>query len=204
MGKIDVAILEALATAINISVQKYSEAKGTDQENACLVRMNFIKQFVEDVHFLSNHSEYESLSQRYGNLIIRDMLEQLIEFLYLQKKPERVNEYLGLTIDLEALGRKTSIIEKEKLFGDKRYLNVRPSVSEMAREIEEKNAGDGKLTLYKLYQIFSERCHNSYFSAFLDDINKSGSDAPVHGLSDSQGNDLHIMILYVLEAYGKQ
>lgn len=203
MSKLDVAKLETLTMAINVSVEKYNDAIGTAQENGCLIKMNFIKQFAEDVYFLSDHSENESFSRRYGNLIIRDMLEQLIEFLYLQKNHALVDEYLGLKIDFDALGRKTSIVEKEKLFGDKRYLNVRPSVSEMAKEIEEKNNGDGKLTLYKLYQILSERCHNSYFSAFLDDINKAGFGVSAHGLSDSQVNDLHIMILYVLEAYGK-
>lgn len=204
MGKIDVAILEAMATAINVSVQKYDDARGTDQENACLVKMNFIKQFAEDVCFLSDHSEHEGFSRRYGNLIIRDMLEQLIEFLYLQKNPHLADEYLGLKINFEALERKTSIVKKEELFGEKRYLNGRPSVSEMAKEIDEKKPGDTKLTLYKLYQILSERCHNSYFSSFLDDINKSGLDVSSHELSDSQIQDIHIMILYVLEEYGKR
>lgn len=204
MGKIDVAILDAMATAISVSAQEYSDAKGTAQENACLVKMNFIKQFAEDVYFLNDYSEHEHFSRRYGNLIIRDMLEQLIEFLYLQKHPDLADEYLGLKVDFDALGRKTSIVEKEKLFGDKRYLNVRPPVWEMAKEIGEKSAGEGKLTLYKLYQILSEHCHNSYFSAFLDDINKSCLGVSAYGLSDSQVNDLHIMILYVLEEYGKQ
>lgn len=204
MGKIDVAILEAMTTAINASVQKYNDARGTDQENVCLVRMNFIKHFTEDVYFLHDHSEHEGFSRRHGNLIIRDMLEQLIEFLYLQKNPNLTNEYLGLKIDLEALERKTSIVKKEEMFGDKRFLNDRPSVSEMAKGIEEKNTADGRLTLYKLYKILSERCHNSYFSSFLDDINKSGLGVSTYGLSDSQVNDLHIMILYVLEEYGMQ
>ena len=132
------------------------------------------------------------------------MLEQLIEFLYLQKNPHLIDEYLGLKIDLDALERKTSIVQKEELFGEKRYLNDRPSVSEMAKEIDEKKPVDGKLTLYKLYQILSEHCHNSYFSSFLDDINKSSLGVSTHGLSDSQVNDLHIMILYVLEEYGMQ
>lgn len=204
MSKIDVAILKAMETAINVSAQKYNDAIGTAQENMCLVKMNFIKHFAGDVYFLNDHSEYEGFSRRYGNLIIRDMLEQLIEFLYIQKKPDLSDEYLGLKIDLEALDRKTSIVKKEEMFGDKRYLNGRPSVSEMAKEIEEKNTCVGKLTLYKLYQILSERCHNSYFSSFLDDINKSGSGVSAHGLSDSQMGDLHIMILYVLEEYGMQ
>jgi len=204
MGKIDVAILEAMATAINISVHKYDDSRGTDQENASLIKMNFIKQFAEDVFFLNDHSEQAGFSRRYGNLIIRDMLEQLIEFLYLQKHPNLADEYLGLKIDLEALERKTSIVKKEELFGEKRYLNGRPSVSEMAKEIDEKNSGDRKLTLYKLYQILSEQCHNSYFSSFLDIINKSCLGVSAHGLSDSQIQDIHIMILYVLEEYGKQ
>ena len=116
MSKIDAAILEALAQAITNSVKKLDASAGTDKEHICWVKMIFIKHFTEDVFFLSDHSEDETFSRRNGNLIIRNMLEQLIEFLYLLKNPHHAGEYLGLTINFEALNRKQSLVKKEDSF----------------------------------------------------------------------------------------
>lgn len=157
MGKIDEAIISALAQAITFSVQELDASAGTEKEHICWVKMNFIKHFTEDVLFLNDHSEENTFSQRYGNLIIRDMLEQLIEFLYLLKNPYRAEEYLGLTINIEELNRKKSVVRKEELFGEKRYnkgTDGRPSVADMAEAIGEKSSGNGNLTLYKLQDSF--------------------------------------------------
>ena len=204
MGKIDVAIIEALAQATTISVQELDASAGTDKEHICWVKMNFIKHFTEDVFFLNDHSEDETFSRRNGNLIIRNMLEQLIELLYLLKNPHHAEEYLGLTIDFEELNRKQSLVKKEELFGEKRYNkdeNCRPSVSEMAQDIGEKSSNNQNLTLYKLYQILSERCHNSYFSSLLDDVNKVHHSIPNGGLSESQIKDVQIMSAIILAEF---
>ena len=201
MGKIDEAIIDALAQAITSSVQELDDSTGTEKEHICWVKMNFVKHFAEDVLFLNDHSEDNTFSRRYGNLIIRDMLEQLIEFLYLLKNPQLAEEYLGLTINIKALNRKKSIVVKEELLGKKRYnkgMASRPSVSDMAEAIGEKSSGNGNLTLYKLYKILSERCHNAYFSSLLDDVNKVHHSIPTGGLSDGQIKDVLIMIAIVL------
>ena len=109
MGKIDAAILEALAQAITSSVDELDASAGTEKEHICWVKMNFIKHFTEDVQFLNNHSEDDTFLRRHENLIIRDMLEQLIEFLYLLKKPHLAESYLGLTIDFAEYNRKQSV-----------------------------------------------------------------------------------------------
>lgn len=202
MGKIDAAILEALAQAITSSVQELDASAGTEKENICWVKMNFIKHFTEDVFFLNDHSEDNAFLRRYGNLIIRDMLEQLVEFLYLLKNPYHAEEYLGLTINFEELKRKQSLVKKEELFGEKRYnkgSDGRPSVSEMAKDIGEKSSANGNITLYKLYQILSEQCHNSYFSSLLDDVNKVHYSILTSGLNESQIRDVLIMTLIVLD-----
>ena len=204
MGKIDAAILEALAQALIFSVQELDASAGTEKEHICWVKTNFIKHFAEDVFFLNDHSEDNTFSQRYGNLIIRDMLEQLIEFLYLLKNPHHAEEYLGLTINFEEIKRKQSIVKKEELFGEKRYnkgSDGRPSVSDMAKTIGEKSLTDGSLTLYKLYQILSERCHNAYFSSLLDDVNKVHFSIPTGGLDEGQIKDVLIMAAIVLSEY---
>lgn len=204
MSKIDAAIFEALAQAMTLSVRELDNSAGTEKEHICWVKTNFIKHFTEDVFFLNEHSEDNTFSRRYGNLIIRDMLEQLIEFLYLLKNPHLAEEYLGLTISSEEIERKQSIVNKEELFGKKRYnkeSDGRPSVSDMAKAIGEKNSGNGNLTLYKLYTILSERCHNSYFSALLDDVNKVNSSIPSCGLDEGQIKEILIMTAIVLTEY---
>lgn len=201
MSKIDAAILEALAQAITFSVQELDSSAGTERENICWIRTNFIKHFTEDVFFLNDHSVDNTFSHRYGNLIIRDMLEQLIEFLYLMKKPHRAEEYLGFTINLEKVYGKQSLIRKAELLGEKRYnkgSDGRPSVSEMAQAIGEKSSSNRNLTLYKLYQLLSDMCHNSYFSSLLDDVHKVHHSTPNGGLNERQLNDIMIMTAIVL------
>ena len=204
MGKIDADIIEALAKAIVISVQDLDASVETEKKHVCWVKTNFIKHFTEDVLFLNDHSEDETFSQRNGNLIIRNMLEQLIEFLYLMKNPHHAEEYLGLTIDLNEFERKSSLVKKQELFGKKRYNkdgNSRLSVSEMAKEIGEKSSNNENLTLYKLYQILSKQCHNSYFSSLLDDVNKVNHSIPNGGLNESQIRCLHIMSAIILSEF---
>ena len=204
MGKIDAAILEALAQAMTSSVHELDASAGSAKEHICWVKTNFIKHFTEDVLFLNDHSEDNSFCRRYGNLIIRDMLEQLIEFLYLLKNPHLAESYLGLTINFAEYNRKQSAIKKEELFGEKRYnkgMDSRPSVSDMAKAIGEKSSGNGNLTLYKLYEILSERCHNAYFSALLDDVNKVNYSIPASGLDEGQIRDVLIMAAVVLAEY---
>ena len=204
MGKIDVAIIEALALATAVSVQELDASAGTNKEHICWAKTNFIKHFTEDVFFLNDHSEDEAFSRRNGNLIIRNMLEQLIEFLYLLKNPHHAEEYLGLTINFDELNRKRSLVKKEELLGEKRYNkegNCRPSVAEMAQDIGEKSSNNQNLTLYKLYQILSEQCHNSYFSSLLDDVNKVHQLIPNCGLSENQIRYVHIMSTIVLSEF---
>ena len=204
MGKIDAAIIEALAKAITNSVQELDASAGTEKEHICWVKTNFIKHFTEDVFFLNDHSEDKGFLRRNGNLIIRNMLEQLIEFLYLLKNPHRAEEFLGLTINFDEIERKQSIVKKQELFGEKRYnkdRDSRPTVSEMAKEIGEKSSNNENLTLYKLYQILSDQCHNSYFSSLLDDVNKVHYSVSNGGLSESQIKDVQIMSAVVLSEF---
>ena len=63
----------------------------------------------------------------------------------------------------------------------------------MAKTIGEKSLTDGSLTLYKLYQILSERCHNAYFSSLLDDVNKVHFSIPTGGLDEGQIKDVLII-----------
>jgi len=117
MRKVDVAIIEALTETLNKSIQQYMTSLGSDTDNINLFKMNFIKKFSDDVIFLNDLSEIQIFIIVNGYLILRNMLEQLIEFLYVKKNPHLVDEYLGLKIDLNALQTKHSPVEGEHAFG---------------------------------------------------------------------------------------
>lgn len=198
MRKVDVSVIEALAKALDKTVQEYMQTIGTDQENFNLFRMNFIKKFSDDVMFLNDLSGKNDFYHRYGYLILRNMLEQFIEFLYVQKKRHLVDEYLGLKIDLDALREKHTPVEGERNFGKKRYTNNRPSVADMAKNIKEYKATVGTMTLYDTYCVLSERCHNSYFDSLLKDFNSVGTGVPNIGLNEEQITLLNALVTCVL------
>lgn len=201
MKKIDVAIIEALTETLNKSIKQYMASLGSDSENTNLFKMNFIKKFSDDFIFLNDLSGNADFYHRYGYLIMRNMLEQLIEFLYVKKNPHLVDEYLGLKIDLNALQTKHSPVEGEHAFGKKRYLKNRPHITKMAEDIGESKAADGALSLYDVYCILSEKCHNSYFDSLLKDFNSAGPGVPIIGLSDEHMTLLYSMTAVVLAEY---
>ena len=201
MRKVDVSIIEALTKALDNSVQKHMQELGTEQENFNLFRMHFIKKFSDDVMFLNDLSGVNDFYHRYGYLILRNMLEQLIEFLYVQKNKHLVDEYLGLKIDLDALKEKHNPVEGERCFGKKRYTNNRPTVADMAKDIKEYKATVGTMTLYDVYCVLSERCHNCYFDSFLKDINAINAGVPKIGLNEEQMMLLNTMIACALIEY---
>ena len=69
-----------------------------------------------------------------GNLIIRNMVEQLIEFLYLLKHTELINEYFG-----ENISQKLSeeVLDLSKTLEKLCFVNKRKTVTEMSKNIEQ-------------------------------------------------------------------
>ena len=201
MKKVDVAITESLTKTLNLSIQQYMASLGSDTENINLFKMNFIKKFSDDVMFLDDLSGNKDFYHRYGYLIMRNMLEQLIEFLYVKKNSHLVDEYLGLKIDLNVLQDKHSPVDGERTFGKKRYLENRPHISEMVKDIGEFKTTKDSLSLYDVYCILSEKCHNSYFDSLLNDFNSAGFGVPNVGLNDEHMTLLYAIIAVVLAEY---
>ena len=198
MYKVDAEQLHKLSQCLNIAVQEHEHAID-DQKQLTLFRMNYIKCFTDDVSFLNDLSGNPSFHVRYANLILRNMVEQLIEFLYISKHTELVDEYLGSKISTNNSSKKKSIVTALRRFGDYRFTNRRAEVSKMAADIKEKySKKENPLTLYNMYSILSDRCHNSYFSSLLDDFAKAFSDSHYIGLTQEQDNYLNTLIHIVL------
>ena len=203
MGKIDAAALEALVHVMNFAMQELDFSAEKEERNVRWLKANFIKHFTADVFFLNNHSEDCTFLHHHGNLIIRGMLEQLIEFLYLLKNSHRIEEYLGGTVNLEKVNSIQSLIEKAKLLMKKRYDNGRPSVYKMAENIGEVGSTEGTINLYGLYQLLSDESHNSYFSALLGDIHRVHHSTQSCGLRETQLIVVIIMIAIVLKEFNQ-
>lgn len=71
----------------------------------------------------------------------------------------------------------------------------------MAKDIGELKAADGALSLYDVYCILSEKCHNSYFDSLLKDFNSAGFGIPIIGLTDEHMTLLYAMTAVVLAEY---
>ena len=98
MQHIDPGKLQALALSLADAVMAHSNAPDENSKQVSMFRMNFIKKFTDDVLFLNDHSGQNDFHVRYANFILRNMVEQVIEFLYISKNTKLVDEYLGSEI----------------------------------------------------------------------------------------------------------
>jgi len=202
--QINETMIQALTKAFEVACDDYQNAHSTDREYYYLFRMNFVKKIVEDVRFLNSVGNTNNFYHRYANFVIRNMSEHLIEFCYLNKHPKLVKEYLGLRIKLDKFDRPHTPLQGARWFGKWRFKKGRKDIDEMAKDIGEYKHPDGSISLYDIFAMYSESCHNSYFDAFLDDISKIDTDTPTVGLTQEHITAVHALILCVLGEFPKQ
>ena len=154
------------------------------------LKILFLSNIREDVEFLSRT---ENLKVRYGNLIIRNMVEQLIEFKYLIKHPELIEDYMGNNIQINVDTTTTNEVNTLLKMGQGRFTNKRKHISEMAKDINE-DLSDVDLSLYDIYRILSDFGHNSYYFSCLDDVDEVEGKVPVRGIQEYQKSFLDIII----------
>lgn len=135
-------------------------------------------------------------------MILRDMVEQVIEFIYLMKHPDLIAEFMGDKIDNSKITANTPVKSTHRL-GNERYSGGRKSVSEMARDIGEKNLSERQPALYDIYQLLSEECHNSYFFSNLDNLSETENGEEKLALTEEQAQYLMIIIERFMDVYRK-
>ena len=181
-----------LIDEINIKFEKinseYIETNSYELKKIMQFKANFIKNILEDVLFLLETDGERKLSKKNSNIIIRNMVEQLIEFLYLLRHQELIKEYLGEHISST---QSNNIVELSRNLGRFRFSNKRKSVFDMAKDIEQYSIGD-RIVLYDIYIYLSEMCHNSYFVSWLKD-NEDVKERSGTGLGF-----IHIQILLII------
>ncbi len=136
--------------------------KKIDLDSPIFIKFIFSSMLLEDLEFLSTLEK-----KRYIDITLRNTLEQAIEFIYLIKYPEKINDYLGLNTEEISTNR---CPEKEfHKLASKRYKKNRLSVSKMVNAINKISSVDCTI-LYGMYIILSEKSHNSYYFEILNDI----------------------------------
>ena len=167
------------------------------------IKYSFSEHLLEDIDFLQMLSNCENLKTRYAYIILRGMVEQVIEFGYLMRHTELIPEFMGSKIDSNKINKNSNnkIIKSVHKMGSERYSEGRASVSKMADEIGEKRSNGNQMSLYEIYQILSEECHNSYFFANLENI--EGIEAEEKPLTEEQVQYLIIIIGRFMDIYRK-
>lgn len=157
-----------------------------------VVYKGFLSNFLQDLEFL-NQIPITLENQRYIFLILRNILEQIIIFKYLNKKykentPETANiykDYLGEYInfdDLQTSNEESSdtdsntetvkdIINSLKKIGGSRTSLYKNIFAKLSKEFEPIDEPDDA-SLYNLYCYLSDYCHNSYYHSILDVLGK--------------------------------
>lgn len=183
--------------AINFEILNLLNAKEENEEFICteeFVKYHFSKNIIEDTEFLNTLSGNPLFKVRHANMIIRDMIEQVIEFIYVMKNKAMIPDYLGINAPSNKLSSQNPIKGFRKLAGG-RFSDGRKTVSEMAIDIGEKKS------LYELYQLFSDKCHNSYYFSVLESVGEVETGIEQVALTEEQVNILTIVIDRFMETF---
>lgn len=135
-------------------------------------------------------------SNRYIDAIIRNMCEQVIEYLYIMKHQELIPIYFGENLK-EKYDEQEDSFKVFKQTGQERF-GKRKSVKEMAVDVGEYKSNDDKISLYDIFSVKAELEHNSYFHQIFDIIEEI-EDSENEG---EEADDLDYMFLsYILTAF---
>lgn len=164
------------------------------------IKFSFSNHLLEDIDFLTTLSGEQIFKPRHAYMILRDMVEQVIEFIYLMKHLDLITEFMGGKIDNSKISASMPIKSTHRM-GNERYSGGRKSVSEMARDIGEKNLSENQPALYDVYQLLSEKCHNSYFFSNMDNLGEIKNGEEKLALTEEQAQYLMIIIGRFMDVY---
>lgn len=191
---------EYINNVIDMGREKRSELFERHKGNPKLDTKEFISIFVfgemmEDVIFLNKMVGRDDFLPRYADFIIRDVVEQIIEYKYLMKHNDLIKYYLGANIK-NLQSSKDVVNNYCNLFSERFPSGSRKTVSQMAKDIDEgwKGSKSKRMTLYGIYKMLSERCHNSYYKSLYDMKDQSETGEKVLALTDDQVEYLKIII----------
>lgn len=162
------------------------------QEMLSLWVSNCLIEDIDTIHRLKD----SGFSNRYIDAIIRNMCEQVIEYLYIMKHQELIPIYFGENLK-EKYDEQEDLFKVFKQTGQARF-GKRKSVKEMAVDIGEYKSNDDKISLYDIFSIKAELEHNSYFHQIFDIIDKIEDSENESEEVDSLD---YMFLIYILTAF---
>lgn len=164
------------------------------------VLASLVSQFIiEDIKLLL-HLKRKGFPQRHSDGIIRNICEQVIEFIYVIKKgQDLINEYFGDNLNESEINSVKDPIKGLLKFGKARFKDSRKAVHEMAIEINEIKDTKHKLSLYRIFSLKSDAVHNAYFRSIMEEVVRLEEE-----LEEDNENDIDYMhLIYIIEAFKK-
>ncbi len=165
-----------------------SHIEFASKEMMSLVVSECLMEDVETIYKLKNNG----FSERYTDCIIRNMCEQVIEYIYTMNHSELIQEYFGGNINEKWSG--TNLFKGLKRTGRVRF-KERKSVSEMSVDIGEKTSNDEKISLYDIYSVKAEYEHHSYFHHMLNIM------CHVNAENENAEEMDYLYLIYILTAF---
>lgn len=145
------------------------------KENLCIIISECLIEDIETVIELKR----KIFAKRYSDSIIRNMAEQTIEFKYIMKHNELINQYYGgnlkdeeeiQQIDYKSLST-NDMLKFLKETGQARFDGgKRVKVWDMADDIKETKSSPNKISLYDIFSLKAELEHNCYFNSIFEEI----------------------------------
>ena len=121
----------------------------------------------EDVELFLKIYKSKYISYRHALIILRSLVEQIIEFKYLIHNQSYREKFIG---DIEYKPSEEFSVSGFRQLGSRRFKNGKISIAKMAGNISEKKDSEEKLSLYSIYIILSEKVHNLVFHNILNTI----------------------------------
>ncbi len=154
---------------------------------------------IDDIKSIQKLRE-EKFANRYVDAAIRNMCEQVIEYIYIIKNPNLIKKYFGedLTYEYPKDDSIKTLIKSLTQTGKARF-GKRERVMEMAKDIGELDSDDNKLALYDIFKLKSELEHNSYFNhlfELMDEVNSEETE------KENQEKDFNYLIC-ILSAFSE-
>lgn len=121
----------------------------------------------EDVELFLKIYKSKCISYRHALIILRSLVEQIIEFKYLIHNPSYREKFIG---DIEYKTSEEFSVNDFRQLGSRRFKNGKISIAKMAENIGEKKDLEEELSLYSIYSILSEDVHNLVFHNILNTV----------------------------------
>ena len=198
-------LIESITEKNEQILQEYKEEKFT-LNSIEMLSFLYSSNLQRDLEVMKDFLEanYET---RYSLMLLRNMCEQVIEYLYLCNDERRIDYYMSpMKIDDDAYMEKlqermeesSNFVKMQKTILSLRYEDEeKPFVHKMAKDIGEAKDSDDDLCLYSIFGLLSNYTHNSYYEDFMECVGLVDDNDENDTYSDDDIADISLNIIAI-------